>query len=148
MIEIVRLSEKDAIYYWSGIKDLIQKGLDRTDGEYSVENYKEYIECEYWQLWIALDTATQNIKAIAITEIIEYPNFNELLIRLIAGQDRKIWMNLVNQQNTFIDYAIKNNCKRLVMNGRKGWLKVLNKLNWNEGYTVMTKEINIVEKGE
>ena len=47
-----------------------------------------------------------------------------------------------------IDYAIKNNCKRLVMNGRKGWLKVLNKLNWNEGYTVLTKELNIVEKGE
>ena len=32
-------------------------------------------ECGYWELWIALDTTTQNIKAIAITEIIDYQKY-------------------------------------------------------------------------
>ena len=62
MIEIVRLSEKDATYYWNAVEVLIEKGLNKTDREYSVEDYKEYIECGYWELWIVIDTITSEIK--------------------------------------------------------------------------------------
>ena len=44
MIELVRLSAKDAGYYWDAVTPLIIKGLERTDGEYSLKDYQDYID--------------------------------------------------------------------------------------------------------
>ena len=143
MIELVRLSAKDAVYYWDAVTPLIIKGLKRTDGEYSLKDYQDYIESQYWDLWIAVNLDTKEIQGVAVTEIIEYPNFNELLMRMVIGKQFNKF--LLETETQFQEFAKENNCKRLVLYGRKGWLRVLNKINWKEGYTVMTKNI---EKGE
>jgi hypothetical protein len=143
MIELVRLSAKDAVYYWDAVTPLIIKGLKRTDGEYSLKDYQDYIESQYWDLWIAVNLNTKEIQGVAVTEIIEHPNFNELLMRMVIGKQFNKF--LLETETQFQEFAKENNCKRLVLYGRKGWLRVLNKINWKEGYTVMTKNI---EKGE
>ena len=143
MIELVRLSAKDAVYYWDAVTPLIIKGLKRTDGEYSLKDYQDYIESQYWDLWIAVNLDTKEIQGVAITEIVKYPNFNELLMRMVTGKHFNKF--LLKTETQFQEFAKENNCKRLVLYGRKGWLRVLNKINWKEGYTVMTKNI---EKGE
>jgi hypothetical protein len=143
MIELVRLSAKDAVYYWDAVTPLIIKGLERTDGEYSLKDYQDYIESQYWDLWIAVNLNTKEIQGVAVTEIIEHPNFNELLMRMVIGKQFNKF--LLETETQFQEFAKENNCKRLVLYGRKGWLRVLNKINWKEGYTVMTKNI---EKGE
>ena len=143
MIELVRLSTKDAVYYWDAVTPLIIKGLERTDGEYSLKDYQDYIESQYWDLWIAVNLNTKEIQGVAVTEIIEHPNFNELLMRMVIGKQFNKF--LLETETQFQEFAKENNCKRLVLYGRKGWLRVLNKINWKEGYTVMTKNI---EKGE
>ncbi len=143
MIELVRLSAKDAGYYWDAVTPLIIKGLERTDGEYSLKDYQDYIESQYWDLWIAVNLNTKEIQGVAVTEIIEHPNFNELLMRMVIGKQFNKF--LLETETQFQEFAKENNCKRLVLYGRKGWLRVLNKINWKEGYTVMTKNI---EKGE
>jgi hypothetical protein len=143
MIELVRLSAKDAVYYWDAVTPLIIKGLERTDGEYSLKDYQDYIESQYWDLWIAVNLDTKEIQGVAVTEIIEHPNFNELLMRMVIGKQFNKF--LLETETQFQEFAKENNCKRLVLYGRKGWLRVLNKINWKEGYTVMTKNI---EKGE
>ena len=86
MIELVRLSAKDAVYYWDAVTPLIIKGLKRTDGEYSLKDYQDYIESQYWDLWIAVNLNTKEIQGVAVTEIIEHPNFNELLMRMVIGK--------------------------------------------------------------
>jgi hypothetical protein len=143
MIELVRLSAKDAVYYWDAVTPLIIKGLKRTDGEYSLKDYQDYIESQYWDLWIAVNLNTKEIQGVAVTEIVEHPNFNELLMRMVIGKQFNKF--LLETETQFQEFAKENNCKRLVLYGRKGWLRVLNKINWKEGYTVMTKNI---EKGE
>jgi hypothetical protein len=143
MIELVRLSAKDAVYYWDAVTPLIIKGLERTDGEYSLKDYQDYIESQYWDLWIAVNLDTKEIQGVAVTEVVEHPNFNELLMRMVTGKQFNKF--LLETETQFQEFAKENNCKRLVLYGRKGWLRVLNKINWKEGYTVMTKNI---EKGE
>jgi hypothetical protein len=143
MIELVRLSAKDAVYYWDAVTPLIIKGLKRTDGEYSLKDYQDYIESQYWDLWIAVNLDTKEIQGVAVTEVVEHPNFNELLMRMVTGKHFNKF--LLKTETQFQEFAKENNCKRLVLYGRKGWLRVLNKINWKEGYTVMTKNI---EKGE
>jgi hypothetical protein len=143
MIELVRLSAKDAVYYWDAVTPLIIKGLKRTDGEYSLKDYQDYIESQYWDLWIAVNLNTKEIQGVAVTEVVEHPNFNELLMRMVTGKQFNKF--LLETETQFQEFAKENNCKRLVLYGRKGWLRVLNKINWKEGYTVMTKNI---EKGE
>ena len=113
MIEIVRLSEKDATYYWNAIEALVEKGLNKTDREYSVEDYKEYIECGYWELWIVIDTVTAEIKGLGVTELIEYPNFSELLVRLVEGGDVRsdgmsddVMFKVMKEENDDPDYAL------------------------------------------
>ena len=143
MIELVRLSAKDAGYYWDAVTPLIIKGLERTDGEYSLKDYQDYIESQYWDLWIAVNLDTKEIQGVAVTEIVKHPNFNELLMRMVSGKHFNKF--LLKTETQFQEFAKENNCNRLVLYGRKGWLRVLNKINWKEGYTVMTKNI---EKGE
>lgn len=143
MIELVRLSAKDAVYYWDAVTPLIIKGLERTDGEYSLKDYQDYIESQYWDLWIAVNLDTKEIQGVAVTEVVEHPNFNELLMRMVTGKHFNKF--LLKTETQFQEFAKENNCNRLVLYGRKGWLRVLNKINWKEGYTVMTKNI---EKGE
>jgi hypothetical protein len=143
MIELVRLSAKDAGYYWDAVTPLIIKGLERTDGEYSLKDYQDYIESQYWDLWIAVNLDTKEIQGVAVTEVVEHPNFNELLMRMVTGKHFNKF--LLKTETQFQEFAKENNCNRLVLYGRKGWLRVLNKINWKEGYTVMTKNI---EKGE
>ena len=143
MIELVRLSAKDAGYYWDAVTPLIIKGLERTDGEYSLKDYQDYIESQYWDLWIAVNLDTKEIQGVAVTEVVEHPNFNELLMRMVTGKHFNKF--LLKTETQFQEFAKENNCNRLVLYGRKGWLRVLNKINWKEGYTIMTKNI---EKGE
>jgi len=143
MIELVRLSAKDAGYYWDAVTPLIIKGLERTDGEYSLKDYQDYIESQYWDLWIAVNLDTKEIQGVAVTEVVEHPNFNELLMRMVTGKHFNKF--LLKTETQFQEFAKENNCNRLVLYGRKGWLRVINKINWKEGYTVMTKNI---EKGE
>jgi hypothetical protein len=119
------------------------KRFKKTDGEYSLKDYQDYIESQYWDLWIAVNLNTKEIQGVAVTEIIEHPNFNELLMRMVIGKQFNKF--LLETETQFQEFAKENNCKRLVLYGRKGWLRVLNKINWKEGYTVMTKNI---EKGE
>ena len=143
MIELVRLSAKDAGYYWDAVTPLIIKGLERTDGEYSLKDYQDYIESQYWDLWIAVNLDTKEIQGVAVTEVVEHPNFNELLMRMVTGKHFNKF--LLKTETQFQEFAKENNCNRLVLYGRKGWLRVLNKINWKEGYTVMTKNIEKVE---
>ena len=65
MIELVRLSAKDAGYYWDAVTPLIIKCLERADGEYSLKDCQYYIENQCWDLWIAvnLDTKESETKA-------------------------------------------------------------------------------------
>ena len=143
MIELVRLSAKDAGYYWDAVTPLIIKGLERTDGEYSLKDYQDYIESQYWDLWIAVNLDTKEIQGVAVTEIVKHPNFNELLMRMVSG--KQFTKFLLETETQFQEFAKENNCIRLILYGRKGWLRVLNKINWKEGYTIMTKNI---ERGE
>ena len=143
MIELVRLSAKDAGYYWDAVTPLIIKCLERTDGEYSLKDYQDYIESQYWDLWIAVNLDTKEIQGVAVTEIVKHPNFNELLMRMVSG--KQFTKFLLETETQFQEFAKENNCTRLILYGRKGWLRVLNKINWKEGYTIMTKNI---ERGE
>ena len=143
MIELVRLSAKDAVYYWDAVTPLIIKCLERTNGEYSLKDCQYYIENQCWDLWIAVNLDTKEIQGVAVTEIVKHPNFNELLMRMVSG--KQFTKFLLETETQFQEFAKENNCIRLILYGRKGWLRVLNKINWKEGYTIMTKNI---ERGE
>jgi hypothetical protein len=139
MVEIVKLSAKDAIHYWSAFEELLQKGIDRSQGEWSLEHYRDYVEHEYVSIWVAL--VDEEIKSIAVSEVLEHPNFNELLIRLIAGGDSSKWMTSEWQEKTFKKYAKEQDCKKIRMYGRVGWLKRLAPLGWKHDYTVMSLDV-------
>ena len=64
-------------------------------------------------------------------------------MRMVSGNHFNKF--LLETETQFQEFAKENNCTRLILYGRKGWLRVLNKINWKEGYTIMTKNI---EKGE
>ena len=107
MIELVRLSAKDAVYYWDAVTPLIIKGLKRTDGEYSLKDYQDYIESQYWDLWIAVNLDTKEIQGVAVTEVVEHPNFNELLMRMVTGKQFNKF--LLETETQFQEFAKENN---------------------------------------
>lgn len=138
MIELVRLQTEHASKYFIVVKKWIDKLVEKSDGSYLTEDYKKYIESGVFQLWIIVEK--DNLIGMGVTEIVKYPQYNICLIRVLATDTGK---GLETVQTTAIeDWAVANNCKRIELEGRKGWLKVLDKVGWKPSpYIIMNKEI-------
>ena len=146
-IELLKINSNAIEVTWPYVKDLVQKPIDRTLGERNVDDIYYSLIHEQLTLWVAVDKE-DGIIGIMITQILFHPQYKVLALPLIGAKPHTInkWLDWSWQRGTpLLEYAKENNCKRLVLYGRKGWLRVLNKINWKEGYTVMTKNI---EKGE
>lgn len=139
MVEITRLNKKDADTYFIVLLPFIEKALEHSEGEYDLVDVEHGLLSGRYESWIAV--ADDEVKAVAITEVVQHPNYRELLIKHIGGKDKNIWMTPEWQDRTFSQYAKDTGCKNLVMFGRKGWKRVLDKLGWKESYTIMKKEI-------
>jgi hypothetical protein len=136
MIEIIRLTAEQSVLYFDVVRHDIAALVERSQGEYSVSDYKDSLSNGLFELWIIIEEDA--VIGCGVTEIVRYPQYNVCLIRLL-----KTTKGLeVIQTDVIEKWAKDNNCKRLEMWGRKGWTKVLDKVGWVPSpYTIMNKEI-------
>ena len=140
MYNITQIKDEDLLSRFDEIKTNIDKALFYSDGEWtSFEIVKEAISNPgIFQVWDIVNKNNESV-AIATTRFISYNSFNSVHIITLGGVaqgDFPIWaeeFEKIIKQFPQVDY--------LEFTGRRGLVKGLTKVGWNERYTTMRKQL-------
>lgn len=140
MYTIKQILDEGLLLRFDEIKNKIDKALVYSDGEWtSYQIVKQAIASPgLFQVWDILDKRGQSV-AIATTRFLEYNSFNSIhIITLggIANGDFPLWakeFEKIIKEFPQVDY--------LEFTGRRGLVKGLTKVGWNEKYTTMRKQL-------
>ena len=140
MYTIKQILDEELLSRFDEIKTKIDKALVYSDGEWtSYQIVKQAIANPgLFQVWDIIDKTGQSV-AIATTRFLEYNSFNSIhIITLggIANGDFPLWaeeFEKIIKEFPQVDY--------LEFTGRRGLVKGLTKVGWNEKYTTMRKQL-------
>jgi hypothetical protein len=140
VFKIKQILDENLLLRFDEIKNKIDKALVYSDGEWtSYQIVKQAIANPgLFQVWDILDKRGQSV-AIATTRFLEYNSFNSIhIITLggIANGDFPLWaeeFEKIIKEFPQVDY--------LEFTGRRGLVKGLTKVGWNEKYTTMRKQL-------
>ena len=140
MYTIKRIEDEELLSRFDEIKGNINKALIYRDGEWTAYQIVQQAIANpgLFQVWDILGKHCKSV-AIATTRFLEYNNFNSIhIITLggIANGDFPLWANEFEKMiKKFpqVDY--------LEFTGRRGLVKGLTKVGWNEKYTTMRKQL-------
>ena len=140
MYTIKRIEDEELLSRFDEIKGNINKALIYSDGEWTEYQIVQQAIANPG-LFQVLDILGKHCKSVAIatTRFLEYNNFNSIhIITLggIANGDFPLWANEFEKMiKKFpqVDY--------LEFTGRRGLVKGLTKVGWNEKYTTMRKQL-------
>jgi len=111
-------------------KNWIEAALAYSGGTHSFQDIVDGVISGRMQLW-AGDSGC------AVTEISVYPKKKVLHVFLAAGDMNQI----IDFQDSAIQFAKMNGCDSMTIAGRSGWKRVLDKHDWHEQFVVLEREI-------
>lgn len=119
MADLLLVPPESVAEYWDYLGPrLIRPAFDNSTTDY--EMVGRDVKSGAMLMWIALDKT--DILATCVTQICEANGEKFCMIVAIGGHDMSAWFGLLPQLE---EYASKENCKRMVLIGRKGWQRQL-----------------------
>ena len=105
---------------WGMVVGHLQKGLDYSNGEISLEDIHEGLLGRDMQLWCAFND--DECVAAMVTEIINYPRKMACRMIVVGGGHMKYWLDY---QTEFMRWAKENGCDRVEAYCRDGMARRL-----------------------
>ena len=139
MYEIKQIVGEDLLTRFNEIKGNIDTALVHSDGEWtSLQIVQEAISSPgIFHVWDVLKDGKS--VAIATTRFIKYNSFNSIHIITLGGIAQGDFPSWANQFEEMIkDFP---QVDFLEFTGRRGLVKGLSNVGWNERYTTMRKQI-------
>ncbi len=118
---------------WVDAGKYVWEAMSRN-GRYPVEFlYKACCDGKM-QLWTVHDG--DELKAVCITEILQYPAMQVLSIIVLTGEDREVWTHHAD----FLKHKAKEwGCQRLEAWARPGWSRVLK--DWRHTHSLLEVDV-------
>lgn len=129
---------------WQDVLPMLIKALEYADGKYTLRSIFDALITKNMQLWIAV-TQKNEIKAFAITEIVNYPGKRVLLILFAGGEEVDTWLDKIEYLQNFAHF---NDCQAVEIYGREGWAKKLLPHNYVKIHSVYRYEIGKSKHGK
>ena len=111
-------------------RNWIESALQYSGGTHSFQDIVDGVLCGHMQLWVGES-------GCAVTQISVYPKKKVLHVFLAAGDMDQI----IDFQDSAIQFAKMNGCDSMTIAGRSGWKRVLDKHDWHEQFVVLEREI-------
>jgi hypothetical protein len=112
----------------------------RTNGRSTVDDILQGILSGANVLWLAFEETEDNhIYGVVITNLMNYPRIRSLNIFYCAGHKLRLWQDMM--MDVLKRYAKDNNCTKIELTGRRGWLRALKSWNVTEEYVVCEIEL-------
>ncbi len=122
---------------WHDIAPMLVESLKYADGKFSLRSVFDALITKNMQLWIGV-TKKNEIKAFAITEIVNYPAKKVLIIQFAGGHDMDTWLHNIDGLQNFAKF---HDCEAVEIYGREGWAKKLLPYNYAKIHSVYRLEI-------
>ena len=120
---------------WDEVAPLLQPAVDRSGGRFLMEDVYHLVATGENHLWVVFEDGV--IVACCTTAFTEYPRKRMLTGQFLGGSQMTEWvpkLDAVLQQ-----WGTDHGCSGIELTGRKGWLRVLDKIGWDITFYIMEK---------
>jgi len=127
--------------WWPLVQEYLISALKYSLGEYSIGDIKSACKSKNMQLWVEMG---KKAEGACVTKINQYPQKKVLVVLLAGGEifgDRNFQL-IEESEGLLTRFAKEKNCDYIQLFGRRGWIKKMNKLNYDHSRVVLTKEID------
>lgn len=96
---------------------MVSRYFDKQELDYGKEDYKKKCLSGEFVLWVG-----RNGKVAVILEVSDYHKGKECDIVALGGEGIKSW---IQELDEIEGWAKRSGCNRMILTGRKAWLRVL-----------------------
>lgn len=133
-MELRGVLAEDVNAVWGEVSPLVVAAISRSPRVVDESDILSAIMSRDMQLWVAEDS--QDIKAVCVTQIIQWPRRKGAVLYLCAGKGMAEWIDFLP---VIESWAIFNGCDFIEASGRAGWEKVLK--SWKKSSVTFEKEL-------
>jgi hypothetical protein len=130
---LVKVDDVDLV--WPVVKPMLQRAIEYNDGDFDSNFVLSRLLDSTMQLFVGYNP--KEIIYAAVTEILPYQKVKALRIVLMGGKDIDSWVDTT----IFERFARSQNCARIEIVGRKGWIKKLETRGYKQTHYIVTKEV-------
>ena len=133
MYKISILTPEQAVGVWDNVEPYVEQVVGITHGRATAAETLNRILQDHANLWIVYDPDGIKITGFMLTRVNQYAATKLLTVEMLAGDDFDEWIDQANE--ALILFAKHFECEGLELIGRRGWVKKLRRLHWEEKYT-------------
>ena len=138
MIHVAYIEPVKASDAWAVLEPMLAKALTHAHGELATKDVLVMIQEHKAQMWLVLREPNVWL-GCALTEIVTYPRLKSVRIIALAGKEFTSWMMLMHQ--TLVRFGQSEGAVRIEAFGRKGWVRMLRELGYEEAYVTVMADI-------
>ena len=118
-----------------------QPVIQTSKGKYHIDDIYHDLTKGYYNLWLIVDDKNgEKVIAALTTRIIWYPNRKAMAMDWVGGKRMMEWLPIAMEKLS--SFAKDCECSHLEGYGRKAWMKILKKYNWEPEYIAYRMEID------
>lgn len=137
MLDCIAPDRLDAI--WPAVLPWLEAIERRAKGRETVAGIRSDLDQQNAQLWLWW---RHELRALAITEIRQFPGAKVCRIRICTGIDRDLW--LADGLERIEAWAISIGCAQVEASARLGWERDLKMLGYRKHHILCSKEVGHV----
>ena len=144
MYTVKIMEQEECLKRWGEIEPCLAKALVHSRGEWTpTEIMREVMrDPTQFHIW-DIKANTGETVAFGSTRINRYNRYSSLHVITLANVEgnKALFKDYIGIVSKVEEKAKEAGLQRMEFTGRKGWLKVLNKVGYNEQYVTMDKEL-------
>ncbi len=125
-------------YCWEAAAKFLDPAASKSRGRHDIESIREEVERGVQLLWVMFLGDDEMVGAFT-TSVLRYPRKSVVSISFMGGD------SILQYKSSVIDdvseYALEMNCSGIEAIGRKGWIKALGPLGFEEAFMVLEKDL-------
>lgn len=135
-IELVQIDQQNMARVWPRLLPFIENIAAHMRDKYTVDDLFTCAVLNKKQVWIAYQVENDNIMALALTEINQFPNNRVCHVVACTGHDMEKWEELILKIE---QWAAHNKCTDMELIARPGWERGMKKFGYEKTHVVLNK---------
>lgn len=135
-MKIVYISPENVGAAWPMFKDYAHNVFPMTKKRRTPAKFLKDLMDDRESLMLVQDN-DGSIVGFMTTSVSEYDDTKMLQVRMLSGDRFDEWIDMA--QNTLDQIAMDNDCDGMELIGRRGWIRKLARLGWEEAYVTAEK---------
>lgn len=130
----------DVIRCWHEVEPFIQRAVDESNGELSVDSIKEKVGNKEIVVLTIYDINIAKLIAVVTFDIVTFDTGIRILNIQCAGGERvDEWFNEVDVIANAV--AKRHDCSKIYVIGRNGWVRKLRHIGYQPVHAVISREV-------